>query len=408
MKFAHLADCHIGSWRDQKLREISLQAFVKAINECIKQNVDFVVISGDLFHTALPAIDNLKSVVEKLKELKDRGIPVYGVAGSHDYSASGKTMIDVLERAGLFINVFKGKVEAEQLNLMFTVDSKTGAKLTGIKGKKGMLDRKYYERLNKRNIEAEQGFKIFLFHTAIDELKPKELEKIESAPLSYLPKGFDYYAGGHVHYIYQERKEGYGMISYPGALFPANFAELEKYSRGGVCFVENDGKETRMQWVPVQIKPTLNIGIDCTNKNPKQVEDEIKEKIKAKEFINTIALIRVKGVLSSGKPSDINFKEIFEILKQRSAYFVMKSTSLVTSKEFTEMKVDADSVEDAEEVVIKKHLGQKMLRGLAPEKEKEFVQNLMEVLSAEKDEGEKVADFERRILEDAEKIVEIK
>ncbi|MFC1753576.1 exonuclease SbcCD subunit D [Thermoproteota archaeon] len=408
MKFAHFADCHIGSWRDQKLRWISLEAFTRAIDECIKQNVDFIVISGDLFHTALPGVDNLKTAVEKLKLLKDKGIPVYGVAGSHDYSASGKTMLDVLEKAGLFVNVFQGEVEGEQLKLKFTVDKKTGAKLTGIKGRKGMLDKKYYEQLNKEVLESEQGFKIFLFHTAIDEIKPKELERISSAPMSYLPKGFDYYAGGHVHYIYEEKIEGYGTIAYPGALFPANFAELEKFGRGGFYIVEHDGKELKLEWKPMQIKQTYNIEINCDNKNPKKCEEEIVDAIKTKEFINTIVMIRVKGLLASGKASDINFKEIFNLLTQRSAYFIMKSTSMVKSKEFQEMNVDADSVEDTEDAVIDQHMGQNMLEGLAPDKEKDLVQSLMNILSAEKHEGEKVADFERRVLEDAEKIVEMK
>ncbi|MBD3313530.1 hypothetical protein GF345_03740 [Candidatus Woesearchaeota archaeon] len=404
LRFAHLADCHIGSWRDQKLRDISLKAFVKAIDECLGHGIDFMLISGDLFHTALPAIDNLKLVVSKLKELKDKGIPVYGVAGSHDYSASGKTMLDVLGNAGLFTDVFKGEVEAEKLTLQFTTDQKTGAKITGIKGKKGMLDRKYYEQLSRTNLESEQGFKIFLFHTAIDEIKPKELERIESAPVSYLPRGFDYYAGGHVHYIYEEKREGYGIIAYPGALFPANFAELEKYGRGGYYLVDNKDGSTSCEWHPIQIKPTFNIEIDCNGKNPKQVEDEIKDIISKKEFINTIVLIRVRGMLEAGKPSDIGFKDIFNMLKQKSAYFIMKSTSLATSKEFQEAKVDSDSVEDAEEAVIDSHLDQDK----TPEKEKEMIKDLIKALSAEKEESEKVADFEKRILDETEKIIEIK
>lgn len=408
MKFAHLADCHIGSWRDQKLRDLSIHAFIRAIDECIKQNVDFILISGDLFNTALPPIDDLKAAVKKLKELKDKGIPVYGVAGSHDYSSSGKTMIDVLVNAGLFIDVFKGSIESDILTLDFAVDKKTGAKITGIKGRKGMLDRKYYEALDKKKLEAEQGFKIFLFHTAINEIKPKELEKIDSAPMAYLPKGFDYYAGGHVHYIYEERREGYGMIAYPGALFPANFAELEKYGRGGFYVIEADGDKLDLKWNPVQIKQTLNIQVNCDNRNPKQVEDEILEKIKGKEFINTIVLIRVSGMLFSGKPSDINFKAIFETLNKKSAFFAMKSTSMVTSREFTEIKVDADSVEDVEDLIIDRNLGYAKVTGLTKDREKEMVVSLMKALSAEKEDGEKVHDFEKRILEETEKIVNIK
>ena len=103
MKFAHLADCHIGSWRDPKLRDISTEAFVKAVDTCIEKEVDFILIAGDLFHTSLPSIDRLKQTVIKLKQLKDKNIPVYIIAGSHDFSPSGKTMLDVLENAGLVI-----------------------------------------------------------------------------------------------------------------------------------------------------------------------------------------------------------------------------------------------------------------------------------------------------------------
>lgn len=410
MRFAHLADCHIGSWRDQKLRDLSIKAFIKAVDECIRQNVDFILISGDLFNTALPAIDSLKLAVKKLKELKDNDIPVYGIAGSHDYSSSGKTMIDVLVNAGLFTDVFRGSVEHDIITLGFTVDQKTGAKITGIKGRKGMLDRKYYEALNRKNLEQENGFKIFLFHTAISEIKPKELEKIESAPMSYLPKGFDYYAGGHVHYIYEEKREGYGMIAYPGALFPANFFEMEKYGNGGFYVVETveleqGPRKIDLKWIPVPVKQTFNIPINCDNKNPKQVEDEILERIKGKEFINTIVLIRVSGTLFTGKPSDINFKGIFETLNKKSAYFVMKSTSMVASREFADMKVDADCVEDAEAQIIEKNLGFSKLAGITNEKEKDMIVSLMKILSIEKEDGEKVHDFEKRISEESEKII---
>ena len=108
MKFAHMADCHIGGWREPVLREASIKAFVKAIDTSLEKNIDFLIISGDLFNTSLPAIDSLKTAVEKLKELRDKDIPVYIIAGSHDFSPSGKTMIDVLEKAGLVTNVVKG------------------------------------------------------------------------------------------------------------------------------------------------------------------------------------------------------------------------------------------------------------------------------------------------------------
>ncbi len=403
MKFAHLADCHIGSWRDPKLKDTSTNAFIKAINKCVAEKVDFILIAGDLFNTSFPRLDNLKSVVSKFKQLKDLEIPVYIVPGSHDYSPSGKTILDVLEEAGLFVNVFKGSVEDGKLRLKFTVDKKTGAKITGILGKRGSLEKIYYEKLELGNLENETGFKIFLFHSGIDELKPKEMENIISQPLSLLPKGFDYYAGGHVHIVEDKQIEGYGRIAYPGPLFPNSFAELEKLERGGF-YIYEDGN---LRFEAIQIYNMEKLQFKCDHKNPEQVKEDILNYFKNKEFNNTIVLIRVSGVLESGKPGDINFKEIFESLYNKSAYFVMKSSHAVSSKEFEEIKTDARNVDDIESFLINEHLGQIKLENLTLEKEEELIKNLMKTLSAEKQEGETVPDFEKRVREDISGILEI-
>ncbi|MBI2658805.1 exonuclease SbcCD subunit D, partial [Candidatus Woesearchaeota archaeon] len=328
MKFAHLADCHIGSWRDPKLRDTSTFAFIKAVDKCIKEKVDFILIAGDLFNTSFPRLDNLKAVVMKFKQLKDLNIPVYIVPGSHDYSPSGKTILDVLEEAGLFANVFKGTVENGKLKLNFTIDEKTGVKITGILGKRGALEKTYYEKLILDNLEKEDGYKIFLFHSGIDELKPKEMENIISQPLSLLPKGFDYYAGGHVHIVDDKQIDGYGRIAYPGPLFPNTFAELEKLERGGFYIVEDEN----VRWEPIQIYNIAKLDVKCDHRTPDEIKNDILTHFKNKELNNTVVLIRLHGVLESGKPSDIDFREIFNFLYDKSAYFVMKSSHAVTSK----------------------------------------------------------------------------
>ncbi len=400
MKFAHLADCHIGGWRDPKLKNIAAQAFEKAIDTSIEKNVDFVVISGDLFNTSLPSIDGLKLAVKKLKELKDKNIAVYMIAGSHDFSPSGKTMLDVLENAGLAINVAKGEEVDGKLKLNFTVDEKTGAKITGLLGKRGGLERGYYEGLLKEGLEKEEGYKIFLFHSLLSELKPKDMEKVDSQPLSLLPKNFNYYAGGHPHIVKDAKIDGYGTIAYPGPLFPNNFLELEKLGNGGFYIVEDD----KVEFEPIQIYNTFNIKIESNHKTPEQITSEIMDQIKGKEFNDTIVTIRVSGVLESGKPSDINFKDIFEKLYEKSAYFVMKNTNALVAKEFEEIKIDAKNVEDVEDKIIQEHLGQIKVDGLDVGKEDELTKELMKVLSLERGD-EKVADFEKRIKDEVNKLI---
>ena len=402
MKFAHLADAHIGSWRDPKLSEVNTNAFIKVIDTCIEKQVDFVLIAGDLFNTSMPGIDAIKTAVIKLKELKDKDIPVYTIAGSHDFSPSGKTMLDVLEHAGLITDVSKGDIQEDKLKLNFILDPKTGAKLTGMLGKKAMLEKSYYELLDRASLEKEDGFKIFMFHTALTELKSKEMEKMESSPLSFLPKGFSYYAGGHVHIVYEGHHDGYGTITYPGPVFPNSFSELEKLKRGGFYIVDNGKPE----WHPIELHKVISLDIDSGSRTPGEVEDDIKSRLKEQDTKDAIVTLRVAGTLSSGKPSDIGFNELFSDLYDKGAYFVMKNISKLNSKEFEEIKTDKSSIEEIEESVIAEHLGQIPL-GLPPEQEKELTASLMSALDAEKHEGETATSFTERLKAEVDRILKL-
>lgn len=401
MKFSHIADVHIGSWRDPKMKILSTLAFIKAIDESIKEEVDFVLIAGDLFNTAIPGIDEIKTAIKKLKELNKKGIPVYYIAGSHDYSPSGKTMLDVIEEAGLGTDCMRGTVDSEgKLVLKFTKDEKTGAKITGVIGRRGMLERKYYESLNKKNLESENGFKIFMFHTSLDELKPKDLEKMESNPISFLPKGFDYYAGGHVHIVsvHSDAERSYQNVVYPGPTFPANFSELEKLGSGGF-YIYNDGELIRKE---LTIKETVFKYIKVDKKSPEEAQVIIEEKIKDEKVEDKIVMLRIEGKLSSGSPTHIDFKKIFDDLNKKRAYFVMKNTSKLIGVNFEEIKTDTHSAQEVENKVINEHLGQ------TPHnfpRELETTKTLIKNFSAEKNEGEKQADYDERIKKDIDIVI---
>ena len=398
MKFAHLADCHLGSWREPKLKELNSRAFEKAVDICIKEKVDFILISGDLFNTSIPSIDVLRETVVKLKKLKDLNIQVYTIAGSHDFSPSGKTMLDVLEQAGLVKNIAKATEENGKLRLIFTKDNKTGAKIAGMIGKKGMLEKSYFKAIDKESLEREKGFKIFMFHTALDELKPKELEKMDSAPISLLPKGFDYYAAGHVHVRMEKSLSGYKNIIYPGPLFPNNFSELEKETGG--FYIYDNGK---IEFKPINIINVHAVEIDCNHKVPEQITSEVLSKIQNKEFLNTIVLLRLYGTLESGKTSEIDFKEIFNQLNEKNAYFVMKNTNKLETKEFEEVKVSTSNIEEIESNLIKENIGQIEIN--MPEEK--LIYNLMRVINTEKEEGELNRDFEERLKKELNQVFDL-
>mgnify|MGYP001611354301 FL=1 len=96
MKFAHMADCHLDGWRQPELNALNIQSFQQAVTICIKERVEFILIAGDLFDSAYPSIDSLKEAFKEFRRLKEANIPVFIISGSHDYSVSGKTFLDVL------------------------------------------------------------------------------------------------------------------------------------------------------------------------------------------------------------------------------------------------------------------------------------------------------------------------
>ena len=387
MKFAHFSDVHIGGWRDERMKVMSVQAFQLAVERCIQEQVDFIIIAGDLFDSALPQIDLIRDATVQLKKLKDAHIPVYLIPGSHDFSPSGKTMIEVLEKAGLCSNVFK----FHEGKLQFTLDPKTGVKLTGILGLACGLDTKIYQQLDKASLEREPGFKIFVFHTLLEELKPKHLDMVMSEPLRNFPKGFQYYAGGHPHYVHAEHFPAYGLIAYPGALFPNNFQELEKFQGGGFYLVN---EHLEYQHVFLQPKDVCCIVVDVDGKSALEAQQCILEALRKQDVHGKIVTLRVEGILSTGSISEINFKDLLSALS--SAYCVLVNRSKLQDKETAAAEVNSGTVEDIEHSLIQQHLKEHS----SVLQNEHMVQLFMNLLNKEKDEGEKILDFELRLLKD--------
>lgn len=378
--FIHMADCHLGGWRDPRLREIGMQSFHYVCQYAISKKVDFVIIAGDLFNTALPAIEVLRHTVKELQSLKDASIPVYYIAGSHDYSPAGKTMLHILEDAQLMIPVLRATQDDVGLHLSFITDPKTGIKLCGLLGRARSLEKKHYELLQKESLEQERGEKIFVFHHAISELIPKEIHDADSAPLSLMPKGFTYYAGGHVHIRYSEKIDAYGTFVYPGPVFPNSFSELELLHNGSFVHVQN--------WTPkhieIDIESFTSMTIDCTAKTEDAIIDMFNEKINEQNITSGIVAVRFIGILDA----PISFSRF-----EKENIIFLKNTSKLTYAQLEQNTVEATSdtlVEDT----ITQHLGQIPLPDLD---EKQSFLQLLTDLDIQKEDGETKTDFENRI-----------
>ena len=411
-KFAHIADCHLGANRNPVLQKLESNAFEKAMTTCIDEKVDFIVISGDLFHSNIPDMGVVNESVKKLKEVRDKGIPIYLVYGSHDYSPNETSIVDILDSAGLFTKIVKGKVENGKLKLEFTVDPKTKAKLVGISGRKIGMEEKYFEILDRESLEREKGFKIFVFHSATTEFKPDYLARMTSVPISYFPKGFDYYAGGHVHKRIEEKWKEYKKIVYPGPIFAGSPRDLELSAKGekrGFYIVTFEDDVEKIDFVEIPTCEYVLYEYDASNKNSAQAQEELTRGIQELDIDDKIVLLKVAGELSGGKTSDINFSQMRRTLTEKGALHVNVNRFGLTSKEYTSLKVMGQDVHEIENKLLKESIGSVKVKtaNLKGNKGVKLASELLNALRHPQKPNETKRDYEERILRRAIEVLKL-
>jgi len=401
-----MADVHLGAWRYPELSQLNLESFKKAMDECIKEKVDFIIIAGDLFDIAMPSVEILKDAVTEFKKLNDANIPCYIVAGSHDYSLTGRTFIDVLEKAGFCKNVASLEQKGNDLCLNFIPENKTLAIFAGIPGKKTGIELEYFKKLkvDKEQLEKYKDFlKIFVFHTAITESKPKNAI-MDSICIKDLPDGFDYYAAGHLHVqdIHYKNKT---PVVYPGPIFPNNTEELEKLEQGSFVIADfnEKTKQIKIEEKFIKFQEVMPLEINVDNLPVEEANSKIQQKLENTNFKDKILILKISGHLSSGKTSDIDFEKIKE--KTKNAFFLLKNTSKLTTKEIDlEINTSNSTIETIEGDFIKKYETQ------IPEEFKKFSEfslPLIANLDFEKKEEEKKDDFKARVFETVNKILKL-
>jgi len=396
MKFAHLADCHLGAFRDHTLRELSLKAFEKAIDICIFRNVDFIIVAGDLFHIHLPDLSVINRAVLKLRELKNAGIPLYIIYGSHDYSPTQHSMIDILQSAGLFTKVNVYENSNEKLKLKVFQDEKTRAKIVGMSARKLGLEKNYFLILDRESLEKEMGFKIFVFHSAVTDYLPVDLQKVNSIPVSFFPEKFDYYAGGHIHITSKNYKDGYGWIVSPGALFGSNYKDLEKSveSPNGFFITEFNGKVENIEFVPVKICDIKTHNLSLDGKNPSESEQMLTDFISNNDFSDKVNLIKINGMLATGNVSDLNLTKFKEKISNSSlvAYF---NTHKLQSADIEKITVKSEDREVIEKQIFSKNLSEIKLED--PNLNTNLAENLLKELRHDVIIGQTKTDYEYNI-----------
>ncbi|PKM92172.1 MAG: hypothetical protein CVU81_01905, partial [Euryarchaeota archaeon HGW-Euryarchaeota-1] len=389
---------HIGSWGSvPKLQELAILSLEKVCDAAVLQKVDFVVAAGDLFDTSFVGFDLLGRAIGALMKLKKAKIPIYLIYGSHDVSALGESMIDLLEKAEIVVNVGKNKnSENTDDSNVFVVDAKTQANIIGVGGKRRGLDKFSFNN----NLEPAKGYSIFVFHNLVSEILGQEFPFIEGMTLDQLPRKFDYYAAGHIHArkIVDFSDRGYGMIVYPGPLFPANVDEIRKLGQGSYAVVDNSNNKPEL--CEIKLKDVFEIKVE--------VESEIEPQIiaSAKGIKDKIVILTLKGK-SNGKKLEIN--EYKQSLESFEPYCVVINNKIADSDEImVDYQQSGERVEEIErralEEIAKNEIHQQLCRCFGFN-QTEILSALLNGLNIEKQDGETNIAFEDRVINTSKKII---
>lgn len=244
----------------------------------------------------------------------------------------------------------------------------------------------------------------------------------DSIPLALFPKGFAYYAGGHVHTKIQERIPSYGTIAFPGALFGYRFIDLEDTYSGnkrGFFLVDFDNKDIKVTFEELDLPKVILQTFDGTDKTPGKINENLKNYVNSLDCAGQIVLIKITGILASGKPSEISVIEIKKSLEEKGALIVHMNRRALHAPEQVQPTVVFQSKDEIEEKLIDEfvfryqndpRLDEGEVSGVIRQKYtgKNGVATakiLLKSLQDEKKENEGKDDFETRILRDALKII---
>jgi len=376
-----MGDCHLGGWRQPELMELNLKSFQYAIDTCIKERVDFVLIAGDLFDSAYPPIEVLKDVFKEFKRLYDANIPAFFIAGSHDYSVSGKSFLDVLERTGFAKNAHIAEERGGAIVLHPILYK--GAAVYGFPGKRSGLE---VEDIGRIKLDDAPGlFKILMLHTAIrDAVGTLPIPAIDQ---DKLPK-VDYLALAHLHIHYNKNSR-----VYCGPLFPNNALELEELQGGSFYVVDTAGKIERRK---IQLKEVCIV--DCEITSTVFATEKILEQLKKHALRDKIVILRLKGIIEQGKMADLHFNEIEDYTEREGAYVLLKNVSKLSMKE-PEIELSVQP-QNLEEEILKRYQNSNGAFN-------KTLVSLFQALQAEKKEEERSQIFEDRLFDEVSKIISL-
>lgn len=311
MKILHTSDLHIGKYiGTYDLKEDTEYVLNQVVDTAIRERVEVVLISGDVFDRPNPSEEAIKMYVSFLKELLDKNIKVIAISGNHDSGIRLSAYKDILGKGYFVEGEFNSPMRKGSLNdkygpvnfymLPFFTPFIVKSNLKLEKGLEN-YDLAMDEIIKRENIDTSQR-NIILAHQFVAGFKFGGSEEdfsysngdeknVAGVGIISLDKfqNFDYVALGHIH---KPQKISRETIRYSGSLLKYKTSEIDGSDKSVVIIDLKEKGNIEVKLDPIKpLHPFVKIeGLlsELTNTNPNEndyvylIVDDDKTPIEAK------------------------------------------------------------------------------------------------------------------------------
>lgn len=311
MKILHTSDLHIGKYiGTYDLKEDTEYVLNQVVDTAIRERVEVVLISGDVFDRPNPSEEAIKMYVSFLKALLDKNIKVIAISGNHDSGIRLSAYKDILGKGYFVEGEFNSPMRKVSLNdeygpvnfymLPFFTPFIVKSNLKLEKGLEN-YDLAMGEIIKRENIDTSQR-NIILAHQFVAGFKFGGSEEdfsysngdeknVAGVGIISLDKfqNFDYVALGHIH---KPQKISRETIRYSGSLLKYKTSEIDGPDKSVVIIDLKEKGNIEVKLDPIKpLHPFVKIeGLlsELTNTNPNEndyvylIVDDDKTPIEAK------------------------------------------------------------------------------------------------------------------------------
>ncbi|MCZ0737156.1 metallophosphoesterase family protein [Phreatobacter sp. AB_2022a] len=258
-RFIHTADVHLDSplrslaLRDPDLAELignaTRRAFVRTIDLCLEEQVDALLIAGDLYDGDQTSMKTARFLADQLHRLDAAGIRSFIIRGNHD-------AVSRITRELVFpdsVKVFGARAE------MVVLDRAAGRRPVAVHGLSFAQPHAPESLVGRYRPAVDGAINIGLLHTSLggapghDRYAPCSLADLQAT-------GFDYWALGHVHR--RAVAEAGGAVVMPG--MPQGRDINEAGAKSVTLVAIDDNRSVHIEERPTSIAQFERVVVDVT------------------------------------------------------------------------------------------------------------------------------------------------